>query len=145
MKGKEPMKGLLEKLPGGPEYAPAKYMFVHGCAASLAFLLGPLMWHSFILHTLYLLALFTVMCRNGASYYFRVFPKLLEKEKVKEREQELQALMAEGAGTGTGKGDMMIIPAVIGDGDENGDGDGDGDINMADAARAGSGVSNTDK
>jgi hypothetical protein len=139
MKDKEPMKGLLEKLPGGPEYAPAKYMFIHGCAASLAFLLGPLMWHSFILHTAYLLVLFTVMCRNGASYYFRVFPKLLAKEKEREKEQELQALMAEDGGKGEGTGEAMIIPAVVSGGD------GDGDINMADAARAGSGVSNTDK
>jgi hypothetical protein len=80
MKDKSPMKDLIAKIPfGTPEL---KYMMIHGTAVCFAFFLGVLFWHSFILHTMYLLVLFTVMTRNGASYYFMVFPKLLAKEKA---------------------------------------------------------------
>lgn len=80
MKDKSPMKDLIAKIPfGAPEL---KYMMIHGTAVCFAFFLGVLFWHSFILHTMYLLVLFTVMTRNGASYYFMVFPKLLAKEKA---------------------------------------------------------------
>lgn len=52
-----------------------KYMWTHGILCYLALLLGPLFWHSFPLHSAYLIVIILVSVHNGSSFYFRVFAK----------------------------------------------------------------------
>ena len=53
------------------------------------------MWHSFILHTMYLTSLFILAAHNGASWYFRAFPRRLAKMKEEDDEPQLQATQEE--------------------------------------------------
>ena len=46
--------------------------------------LGPVLWHSFILHTAYLISIVGVSVYNGGTYYFRVFAKKYYNEAMKE-------------------------------------------------------------
>ena len=81
MKDKEPLKYILSF--GGKNEGiikPIIYMSFHGVLCALTFLvLGPLLWHSFILHTLYLLVLLGMAIKNSASYYFEVFAERYSK------------------------------------------------------------------
>ncbi len=52
-----------------------KYMWTHGILCYIALLLGPLFWHSFPLHSAYLIVIIMVSVHNGSSFYFRVFAK----------------------------------------------------------------------
>jgi hypothetical protein len=61
---------------------PLKYMGTHAFACALVMLLGPLMWHSFAIHTTYLLIIFVSSVYNGGTFYFRVFAKRYYKEKL---------------------------------------------------------------
>jgi hypothetical protein len=98
---------------GGSSWGEIKYMSFHGVLCYLAFLMGPLLWHSFPLHTVYMLALLCVSTYNGGTYYFRVFAKKYYKAKLLEaavdieradqeevnaskRDQELQLQQLEG-------------------------------------------------
>ena len=78
LKNKPPLKNLLKI--GGESYKPLKYTLIHGTFVVLTFLLGPLMWHSFALHTIYLVAILVKATINGATYHNRVFVKLKIKE-----------------------------------------------------------------
>jgi hypothetical protein len=77
-------------------------MCTHGILCYLAFFLGPLLWRSFVLHTVYLLLLVLSAVYNGATFYFRVFSKryyktLLELElKREEEEEERQHRLSDG-------------------------------------------------
>ncbi len=106
MKKKPWFHDLMINIPGGPEFEPLKYMFIHFTACSLAFFLGPFMWHSFTFHTGYLLSLFVLATHNGAGYYFRAFPKQLAKLKEREEEEKKATLEEQG------EGDTGMMPLV---------------------------------
>lgn len=72
-----------------------KYMCCHGALCYLAFLLGPLLWHSFILHTLYLMLVIMVAVYNGATFYFRVFTKRRYMRMMKQAAREREAMEPE--------------------------------------------------
>lgn len=78
----EPMKSLVNKIPFGNNQL--RYMLVHGIAICMALFMGIFFWYSFIFHTMYLVMLFLIMAKNGASWYFIVLPKILAKEKAAE-------------------------------------------------------------
>ena len=68
-------------------------MCTHGVLCYLAFFLGPLLWRSFVLHTIFLLLIILSAVYNGATFYFRVFSKryyksMLELELKREEEEE---------------------------------------------------------
>ena len=48
-------------------------MLVHACLCFATFLFSLVLWDSFVLHTVYLTAIFLVSVKNGAGYYFHVF------------------------------------------------------------------------
>jgi hypothetical protein len=75
-----------------------KYMLAHWIACSLAMLMGPLLWHSFALHTTYLLLIFIVSIHNGGTYYFRVFAKRYYKDKMDVAAQSYEKKLALSAG-----------------------------------------------
>jgi hypothetical protein len=102
MKKKDWFSAILTKIPGGEEVEPLKYMAIHATACIMAFFLGPLMWHSFTFHTIYLITLFTLAARNGAGWYFRVFPKHVAKMKMDEGERQKQRGESEGDDNGEG-------------------------------------------
>lgn len=80
MKDKQPLKGLLAYGGNNELLRPLIYMAVHGVLCSLTFfVLGPLLWHSFALHTLYLGALLLIAIRNSSTYYFEVFAERYSK------------------------------------------------------------------
>ncbi|KAL7534239.1 hypothetical protein ACHAXR_005746 [Thalassiosira sp. AJA248-18] len=54
----------------------------------VTFLAMPLLWHSFMLHTLYLAVIFVIALINGASYYFHVFAKRYIEEIGKRASEE---------------------------------------------------------
>jgi len=54
-------------------YKPIAYMLLHLSLCSISFLSAPLLWNSYLLHTLYLCVVFAVGTMNGGSYYFEVF------------------------------------------------------------------------
>lgn len=89
MKAEQPMKGILEKF--SESLQPLVYMGAHGAASSVAFLLGPILWHSFALHTLWLLICFFVAIYNGSTYNFEYFAKRYypaKMEEVRDRKSE---------------------------------------------------------
>ena len=65
------LKNLLSY--GGNKFQPVIYMLIHGFLCCLSFLISPLVWSSFMLHTSYLLILFAIAVKNAGTYYFRVF------------------------------------------------------------------------
>ena len=71
MKDSFPFNNILSLV--SDKWKPFVYMAVHGATCSLSFLLGPLLWHSYFLHTAYLIAVMYVAVCNGGSYYFQVF------------------------------------------------------------------------
>ena len=74
---------LFKKLLAGEEkYKPIKYMSIHFVSVSLATLVGPLLWHSFLLHTLYMIIMLIFGVYNGSTYYFRVFAKAYYAKKM---------------------------------------------------------------
>ena len=80
MKDKQPLKGILNLGGKNERIKPIIYMSFHGVLCALTFLvLGPLLWHSFALHTLYLLVLLAMAIKNSASYYFEVFAERYSK------------------------------------------------------------------
>ena len=80
MKDKEPLRGILSWGGKNESIKPIIYMTFHGVLCSLTFVvLGPLLWHSFVLHTLYLLVLLSMAIKNSASYYFEVFAERYSK------------------------------------------------------------------
>ena len=80
MKDKEPLRGILSWGGKNESIKPIIYMTFHGVLCSLTFVVvGPLLWHSFVLHTLYLLVLLSMAIKNSASYYFEVFAERYSK------------------------------------------------------------------
>lgn len=71
MKETPMMKNILSY--GGEKFQPVIYMFIHGILCSLTFLISPLVWNNFILHTLYLLLLLAIAIKNAGTYYFEIF------------------------------------------------------------------------
>jgi len=70
-----------------------KYMCCHGFLCYCAFFLGPLFWHSFVLHSFYLVAILAVAVYNGGTFYFRVFARkyyqpLIQEAAVEQEEEE---------------------------------------------------------
>lgn len=59
---------------------PFLYMSLHALLCLLSFVLSYFMWHSFWLHTLYLLTLLLISIFNGATYYFKVMKKQIIKQ-----------------------------------------------------------------
>lgn len=86
MKDSAFFKGWLNSY--GGTHKEMKYMFAHFAACALCMLVSPILWHSFALHTAYLLILFLVAINNGATYYFRVFAKRYYKDKIAIAEKE---------------------------------------------------------
>lgn len=68
-----------------------KYMCCHGLLCSIAFFLGPLLWHSFVLHSIYLGLIVAIAVYNGGSYYFQVFAKTYYRKLI---EEEIDAEVA---------------------------------------------------
>ena len=60
---------------GGECFPHLKYMIGHGSICCCTFLMGPLLWHSFALHTIYLASMVSISVFNGGSFYFEVFAK----------------------------------------------------------------------
>ena len=58
---------------GGNKFQPVIYMLIHGFLCCLSFLISPLVWSSFMLHTSYLLILFAIAVENAAASYRDVF------------------------------------------------------------------------
>ena len=83
------LKPQLEKF--SEPFRPLIYMCCHGTACSIAFLLGPLLWHSFALHTIWLMCCFGVAIYNGSTFYFEVFAKKYYKAKMDEAEKAAHA------------------------------------------------------
>ena len=79
-------------------------MCCHASLCALALLLGPLLWHSFALHTAFLAAVVAAAVRNGGAYYFRIFAKryyqkpLEDEAKAAEAAAEADAVAAAAAG-----------------------------------------------
>ena len=71
MKENPMLKNLLSYV--GKKFQPVIYMVIHGFLCSLSFLISPLLWNSFLLHTCYLLILLGIAVKNAGTYYFRVF------------------------------------------------------------------------
>lgn len=92
MKDKPPLKAILANWP--EKYRPIKYLMCHATACGLSMLVAPILWHSFALHTIYLLVIFNIAILNGSTFYFRVFAKRYYKEKMDECAQEIHARQA---------------------------------------------------
>lgn len=60
---------------GGSWGQELKYMCAHGTLCCVSLLIGPLLWHSFILHTIYLGVIVAFAVFNGGTFYFQVFAK----------------------------------------------------------------------
>ena len=75
MKDTQPLKSVLTALGGHNEaLRPFIYMSVHFLLCAFSFVvLAPLLWRSFFLHTVYLLALLMVAIFNSSTFYFEVF------------------------------------------------------------------------
>ena len=73
---------------GGSGFQELKYCIVHALSCSLAFFLGPLLWHSFALHTIYLCLIILGATMRGSAYYNRVFGKIKAKEYLEQKEAE---------------------------------------------------------
>ena len=71
MKENPMLKNLLSY--GGNKFQPVIYMLTHGFLCSLSFLISPLVWNSFLLHTCYLLILLGIAVKNAATSYRWVF------------------------------------------------------------------------
>jgi hypothetical protein len=97
-----------------------KYMCCHGSLCYLAFFMGPLLWHSFILHSFYLAVIVSVAVYNGGTFYFRVFAKryyntLIVEAQAGEESSERDHFAA-----------VVVAPAAssgVSDGDDSGDDD----------------------
>lgn len=64
------------------------FVLIQAVYTFITFLIVPLLWHSFWLHSLYLAAIFIVSLANGASYYFHVFAKRYIEEIQKRVSEE---------------------------------------------------------
>jgi len=73
---------FLILLKGEEKWKPLKYMCIHFVSASATFLVAPLLWHSFALHTAYMMILLCIALRNGGTYYFRVFARRYYDSKM---------------------------------------------------------------
>ena len=82
LKNKPPLKSLLKI--GGERFKPLKYSLIHGMFVIVTFLLSPLMWNSFAIHTIYLVAILMKATINGATYHVRAYTK----QKIKEYEMK---------------------------------------------------------
>lgn len=80
---------------GGDWGREIKYMCCHGFLCYCAFFLGPLLWHSFILHSAYLIAIVGISVYNGGTFYFRVFAKKYYGEQMKEAAIEVESELEE--------------------------------------------------
>ncbi len=65
---------------GGDWGQEIKYSLFHASLSCSSLLLGPCLWHSFHLHTIYLGVIFSSAIYNGATFYFRVFAKKYYRE-----------------------------------------------------------------
>eukprot|EP00049_Salpingoeca_infusionum_P011530 m.200579 g.200579 ORF g.200579 m.200579 type:complete len:312 (+) comp14962_c0_seq1:169-1104(+) len=83
MKAKTLQK-LSKKVP--EPLQPVLYLGAHALLIFLSLQLPFLLWHSFTLHTIVLILMLASSVRNGASWYFKVFPRQLES--IHEREQQ---------------------------------------------------------
>lgn len=68
---------------------PFLYMSLHAVLCLLTFFLAFVMWHSFWLHTMYLLILIFISIYNGATYYFVVMKKQIIKQYEEENKSKL--------------------------------------------------------
>ena len=94
---------------GGSGFQELKYCIVHALSCSLAFFLGPLLWHSFALHTIYLCLIILGATMRGSAYYNRVFGKIKAKEYLEQKEAEDAANIA--AAKGKGEKDLELTSA----------------------------------
>ena len=63
-------------------YRPMIYMCFHGLLCLISFCISTIVWHSFYLHTCYLVFMVFISTKNGASYYFKVFAKKYQQSLV---------------------------------------------------------------
>ena len=99
MKSKPPLKELLNmgidiSMKNGlvttdSSLKPVKYSFIHGFLCCLSFLLGPLLWGSFILHTFYLIVVLIIATLNGSTFYMRAFSKIKTKEYLRKNKEKI--------------------------------------------------------
>lgn len=80
MKDTPMMKKVLSI--GGAMWQPLIYMAIHGILCGISFLIAPLVWNSFILHTVYLLILLFVSVQNAGTFYFEIFAERYYKTIV---------------------------------------------------------------
>ena len=80
MKENPTMKMVLSK--GGDSLQPVIYMFIHGFLCGISFLIAPVVWNSFVLHTAYLLILLFVSVKNAGTYYFEIFAERYYKTNI---------------------------------------------------------------
>lgn len=51
------------------------FVLIQAAYTIATFIICPLLWHSIVLHSLYLALIFIIALSNGATYYFQVFAK----------------------------------------------------------------------
>jgi len=51
------------------------FVLIQAVYTIATFIICPLLWHSIVLHVLYLAVIFIIALSNGATYYFHVFAK----------------------------------------------------------------------
>ena len=78
------MKNILSH--AGESMQPYVYMFIHGILCGISFLISPILWNSFPLHTLYLLVLLSVSIRNAGTFYFEIFAERYYKSNIEKAE-----------------------------------------------------------
>ena len=49
------------------------FVLIQAAYTIATFIICPLLWHSIVLHALYLAVIFIIALSNGATYYFQVF------------------------------------------------------------------------
>ncbi len=64
---------------------------MHCLLAYIAMLLGPLCWHSFTIHTIYLILICSSAIYSGGTFYFRVFAKKYMANVLKIESESLKA------------------------------------------------------
>ncbi|KAL7460468.1 hypothetical protein ACHAXS_000920 [Conticribra weissflogii] len=67
------------------------FVSIQAVYTMVTYLIVPLLWHSFWLHSVYLLGIFIVALVNGAKYYFHVFAVRYIEEIGKKVEEERSA------------------------------------------------------
>ena len=76
---------------GGGEFAQGiKYMMMHAIGAYVVMLIGPLCWHSFAFHTIFLVLILSSAVHTGGKYYFRVFAKRYMTNLVKLEQDDIK-------------------------------------------------------